>query len=617
MQVSDLVQQYNNATARPEMTGTKGIRKLVSTLRDMKSGNIFEGTVNAVKGGKVTLGLPNGQEVTARMDGKVPLTIGQSMFFQVKSNDGTQIAIRPYTVEGNSMNLTLLEALKTANIPVDGRNLSMVNAMMEEQMPIDRNSLGQMARIINNNPDFDVKTLVQMQKLDIPITPEMASQFQNYLDDKQAIGNAMSNFIEELPKALANGELSVEQLGETAEAVVRILTEGLPEEIVPSDGSANVLDGQNVQSITTENTLTNTSIENESTESTPVENISVNELTAGPEETGADDVRMTENGENVQRTDETIADVLPQEQTQPDTPYVKLDESLLKAVLAEDAPYAKHTVGAVLDENQIEDMTELLGKFLEAAQNPSVFADGGLVLSGSTTALLHVIRAQLAAGGMDKETILSLLSGKGFAALVKDAMEQQWLVKPEEIIQKDKLTRLYEKIENQLTKLEDAVKTSGQTSENVTSLAADIRNNIQFMDQINQTYTYVQLPMKLAGQNASGQLYVYTNKKNLTDPDKELTAFLHLDLDHLGSTDVSVKMLQKHVKTNFYFDNDESYELVRANAPLLEERLRAKGYNCDIQVKNEQKAVNFVEDFLKKDQPSAGMVHRYSFDMRA
>ncbi len=566
MQVSDLVQQYNNATARPEMTGTKGIRKLVSTLRDMKSGNIFEGTVNSVKGGKVTLGLPNGQEVTARMDGKVPLTIGQSMFFQVKSNDGTQIAIRPYTVEGNNMNLTLLEALKTANIPVDGRNLSMVNAMMEEHMPIDRNSLGQMAHIINSNPDFDVKTLVQMQKLDLPITPEMASQFQNYLDDKQAIGQAMSDFIEELPKALANGELSAEQMGKTAEEVVRILTEGLPEEIAAPEAGAD-----------SSQTLV--------------------------------DAGTTE--EQAAQTNAAAA------QEQVSSQYEMLDETLLKEVLAEDTPYAQHTIGAVLNENQMQELTELLSRLPGMEQNTSVFAEGGLVPGGSATALLHAIRTQLTAGGMDKETMLSLLSGKGFAALVKDVMEQQWLVKPQEITQKDKLTRLYEKIEDQLNRLESAVKASGQSAENVTSLAAGIRNNVQFMDQINQVYTYVQLPLKMAGQNASGQLYVYTNKKNLSDPDKELTAFLHLDLDHLGSTDVSVKMLRKNVKTNFYFDNDEVYALVQANAPLLEARLEAKGYNCDIQVVNEPKNVNFVEDFLKKDQPSAGLVHRYSFDMRA
>lgn len=602
MQVSDLVQQYNNATARPEMTGTKGIRKLVSTLRDMKSGNIFEGTVNSVKGGKVTLGLPNGQEVTARMDGKVPLTIGQSMFFQVKSNDGTQIAIRPYTVEGNNMNLTLLEALKTANIPVDGRNLSMVNAMMEEHMPIDRNSLGQMARIINSNPDFDVKTLVQMQKLDLPITPEMASQFQNYLDDKQAIGQAMSDFIEELPKALANGELSAEQMGKTAEEVVRILTEGLPEEIVAPEAGAD---------------SSQTLVDAETAEGQAAQNAGEQpEQVAG--EQAEQTVLASEDGaaENVQNPDAAETNAAAA-QEQVSSQYEMLDETLLKEVLAEDTPYAQHTIGAVLNEDQMQELTELLSRLSGMEQNTSVFADGGLVPSGSATALLHAIRTQLTAGGMDKETMLSLLSGKGFAALVKDVMEQQWLVKPQEITQKDKLTRLYDKIEDQLNRLESAVKASGQSAENVTSLAADIRNNVQFMDQINQAYTYVQLPLKMAGQNASGQLYVYTNKKNLSDPDKELTAFLHLDLDHLGSTDVSVKMLRKNVKTNFYFDNDEAYALVQANAPLLEARLEAKGYNCDIQVVNEPKNVNFVEDFLKKDQPSAGLVHRYSFDMRA
>ena len=602
MQVSDLVQQYNNATARPEMTGTKGIRKLVSTLRDMKSGNIFEGTVNSVKGGKVTLGLPNGQEVTARMDGKVPLTIGQSMFFQVKSNDGTQIAIRPYTVEGNNMNLTLLEALKTANIPVDGRNLSMVNAMMEEHMPIDRNSLGQMARIINSNPDFDVKTLVQMQKLDLPITPEMASQFQNYLDDKQAIGQAMSDFIEELPKALANGELSAEQMGKTAEEVVRILTEGLPEEIAAPEAGAD---------------STQTLVDAGATEGQAAQNVGEQpEQVAG--EQAEQTAQVSEEGaaETVQNPDAAETNAAAA-QEQVSSQYEMLDEMLLKEVLAEDTPYAQHTIGAVLNEDQMQELTELLSRLPGMEQNTSVFADGGLVPGGSAIALLHAIRTQLTAGGMDKETMLSLLSGKGFAALVKDVMEQQWLVKPQEITQKDKLTRLYDKIEDQLNRLESAVKASGQSAENVTSLAADIRNNVQFMDQINQAYTYVQLPLKMAGQNASGQLYVYTNKKNLSDPDKELTAFLHLDLDHLGSTDVSVKMLRKNVKTNFYFDNDEAYALVQANAPLLEARLEAKGYNCDIQVVNEPKNVNFVEDFLKKDQPSAGLVHRYSFDMRA
>ena len=46
-------------------------------------------------------------------------------------------------------------------------------------------------------------------------------------------------------------------------------------------------------------------------------------------------------------------------------------------------------------------------------------------------------------------------------------------------------------------------------------------------------YTYAQIPLKMSGQHASGELFVYTNKKALAQGEKDLTAFLHLDLVHL------------------------------------------------------------------------------------
>ena len=70
-------------------------------------------------------------------------------------------------------------------------------------------------------------------------------------------------------------------------------------------------------------------------------------------------------------------------------------------------------------------------------------------------------------------------------------------------------------------------------------------------------------------------------------------------------------------KVSFYLDDDDSFALVQAHLPILEAKLAQKGYNSKISVSNESQKVDFVEDFLKKDQPSAGQVHRYSFDMRA
>ena len=56
MQISDLARQYQNMNAPTEsMSGTRGVEKLVSSVRELTVGNIFEGTVNSVSGGKVIL----------------------------------------------------------------------------------------------------------------------------------------------------------------------------------------------------------------------------------------------------------------------------------------------------------------------------------------------------------------------------------------------------------------------------------------------------------------------------------------------------------------------------------------------------------------------------------
>jgi flagellar hook-length control protein FliK len=219
---------------------------------------------------------------------------------------------------------------------------------------------------------------------------------------------------------------------------------------------------------------------------------------------------------------------------------------------------------------------------------------------------------------VDKEQLKKLFSSDEFKALVRDSLEQQWTVRPKELNSSDQINRLYDKLNDQIERMENAMKAAGQTNTDFAQTAAEIRGNIEFMNQINEAYTYAQIPLKMSGQNASGELYVYTNKKSLAEGgDRDLTAFLHLDMDNLGPTDVSVRMHGKQVSTNFYLDSDESFALVEKNVPVLEDRLRKKGYDCSVTVINEDKHVNFVDDFLKKDLPPTGQLHRYSFDMRA
>lgn len=578
MQISNLVSQYNNSVANGEpMTGAKGVEKLVSSLNEMSKGMIFEGTVSSVRGNQVKLALSNGQQILARLAGKFSFEQGQSVFFQVKNNDGGTIEIKPYTVDGEGANLTLMDALKAAGLPVDGINLSMVNKMMEEQMPIDKTSLNQMYQLVQDNKDINVTTLVELKRLGIEINQVNAAQFENYANDKQAITIAMDSLIDELPNALSAEDLSMYKLVTQARDILNIVTEGLPEEAFISSEASDM---SQYEAIMRDN------------QSAPVvkKHFNIAELFESLNSVSGEsqDIHTTQKINNAPATD---------------------------TILLQENETKSNTIGFLLSDKQIEELNEQVRMLLPDLQenNISLYSE-----DSSVVGILNDIKSMLENTPANADTLRYLFSGEAFKLMLKEALEQQWMIKPGDLEKNPKkLDGLYDKIEKQITNMEIILKTSGVVNPKAEALADNIRGNIEFMNQINEAYTYVQVPLKMNEKNASGQLYVYTNKKSMSNPDKELSAFLHLDLEHLGGTDVSIKMLHRKVTTNFYLDSDESYALVKQFLPVLEKRLQDKGYNCELNVNSGSKQMNFVAGFLKKDLPPTGQVHRYSFDIRA
>ena len=136
------------------------------------------------------------------------------------------------------------------------------------------------------------------------------------------------------------------------------------------------------------------------------------------------------------------------------------------------------------------------------------------------------------------------------------------------------------------------------------------------MNQINQVYSYVQLPLKMSEGKAHGDLYVYANKKSLASKDGSVSALLHLDMEHLGPVDVYVAMQEQRVNTHFYLADEEMLDFIEANIHILNERLEKKGYamNTVMSVKAEEKTA--VEEMLDNGQENT-LLSQYSFDVRA
>lgn len=652
MQIRDMLGQYsqNVKNGTEELMSAQGTQKLVSSMQELEPGSTFEGTVNSVKNGKVVLALGNGQTITARLDGKVSIQPGESMFFQVRSNDGTTIALRPYVQAGNINNPILLNALTAAGVPATERNITMVDSMMKEQMSISRQSILDMGRVVGSNPNVNVNTAVLMTKIGLPVSAEMASQFENYMVDQHAIVDEMDLAMNQLGRLLGDADSGEEQSFELYGKVLDILngegetpaqtTDGLQQ----NDTGTMVNAGENIEMEAavqqSKDGAAAEGVQKQVQQQNTKDLISMG--AAGQEQSAG----VAENTENIVG-EQTAGNAAQSMQTGIDAADVLKNTQADTAADFKNVQGQTDTLEQILDQNGLDHLKRLLQNIPTLTGNTDLFevqeeedvfvdtmsgddagkkafelaqAEPEVTLKQSMTAedFLNTLRDALKQNqeygfaGMTK-----LFGSKEFAAILKNCAEKQWLLEPEQLREASKVSDLYERLDHQMKQMENVMKAAGVTQNSFIQTAADIRSNIEFMNQINQVYTYVQLPLKLSGQNASGDLYVYTNKKNLNDPEAELTAFLHLDLDNLGSTDVSIRMKDKNVKTNFYIADDASYDLIEKHLPVLEKRLAQKGYRCSITMSKEEKKVEFVEDFLQRDMPQAGTLHRYSFDVRA
>lgn len=218
-----------------------------------------------------------------------------------------------------------------------------------------------------------------------------------------------------------------------------------------------------------------------------------------------------------------------------------------------------------------------------------------------------------------------IFDSEPFKSLLKSGLQKRWSLTPADIASEGKVEEFYNKLlkeSNRLAKLiNEAVHSAANAQAAGTTHAkamGNIAENVEFINQMNQMFNYVQLPLKFGDSQAHGDLYVYTNKRNIARKDGMLTAFLHLDMDNLGPLDVSIVLQTEkmQITTKFYLDED-SIKLVGEHMDGLVARLEKKGYKCKSMVleKNEDKTVlGHIEE-----QVAAGsaVIGYRTFDTRA
>ena len=627
MQITDLVHQYyNNVSSGSTVSnGTEGIHQVSSTLSQLQEGQVFEGSVVSKDGEKVVISLDNGQNVSARLQGNISLSEGSSVFFQVKSNSGGSIELTPIPNQ-LSNNPTILNALDAAGLPASDKNLVMVDSMMKNSMSIDSNALMSMARQIARNPETDVSILVDMNRLRIPTTPEMVSQYENYLANQNAVLDSFSELSTNITESISNGSLNAEDVLNLQTEIFQLMTGENAGENSPAVGDTSgqlaqtpdELTDQTGKTVSQELTGQAKEIVSQELAGQAGETVS-QELTGQAREIAIQEptgqVALTHDSEFAGQLTEEVTGQISEEVSGQSTGEIKGES---REVIVREAPesvsYALKDSGLFGLERELKALPDF-----EKMHSSYFDSDGKLRPDTDAKELARDILQYLKENPDALKKNADLLTGKSFSALMKNVYEQSFTVKPEELMGKEHpMKELYKNMTVRLNEVDQLLqKTIGEDNP-ASRTIHNVQDNVKFMDTLNQNYTYLQIPLRMSGQNATGQLYVYHNKrKGKSAENEELTAFLHFDMEHLGSTDIAVKLKNKKVDTRFYMDNDASYDLIEANLPILEARLNAKGYTCKLEVSNDKHPVNFITEIVEKDAPKAGTLQKYSFDVKA
>lgn len=573
MKLSDIFSPSSRQVKREESSFVRSSgssnENLNRQIKSLTPGKVLQGEVIEKNGGEVKIKLSDDMVLTARLDQDVNVEAGKVLTFEVRNN-GSILSLSPlFTNTANSD--TVFKALQMAGLPINETTVAMTDSMMQQGMSIDSKSLQAMFKEVMAFPQTDPANIVMMHQLGLPLNEGNISQLENYLNLQHQLTQGMTDILAELPAAFAevlsaNGEMSAAEMYQALLAL--FLEEG-----ISSGEEAGIL---------------------QAGEETAGQNGEVEPLPLDGEAAVLAQEALAE-GEVAER--ESGMEVLlsqGEEETVPAESKLPLDSA------------QRNTLAGLLDalpEGAIPDKENFL-----------IGIRQGTVDTKEVLELLARTQSRTEEAG---KALSDIFKSPEFQNLFKEQVLEQWSLKPEEVMQENKIAELYDKLHRQLDNMKEILQNNGAGQTAAAKNAGNLSQNLDFLNQMNHLYTYVQLPLKMAGGQTNGDLYVYTNKRSLARKDGNVSALLHLDMENLGPVDVYIAMQQTRVTTRFTVRDDEMLDFLNDNMHILNERLEKKGYSmrCEMTVREEADNASPIEHILNTDKNNT-VLAQYGFDVR-
>lgn len=576
-------------------------------IRSLVPGQTIRGEIISRNGSDVQIKLADDMVLQAKIDQNMNLEVGKNMTFEVRNN-GIALTLSPL-FENTSADMNVLKALDMAGLPVNETSVSMTRQLMEAGLPVDRNSLQQVYREIASFPQAEISDVVNLHKLGLPVDDTNINQMLVYRNLTHQLTEGMNTVLGTMPDAMEGmvTEGNLQGLAGLYQELFDLVREGAGEGVLLPRETA-------FQEMTDQVGAEQTAAEAEQTLLGALEEADAH---VGSTPAAAAAMLLEELGTG------EIDGLSGQEGTQAGAVQeaVGTTETTATAGTAQGEAVLSAVSRQALSEQLLSVLSGLpLGaeETGQLAEQLKLFGQGNL----STEEFFAVTGRLLQAARTSENGVQNLhriFSGEDFKNLLNASLKSLWTVRPEELAAPGKVEELYRRMDRQLKGLAQALENGGQAESGAFRATANMTQNIDFMNQLNQMYTYVQLPLHMSQGEAHGDLYVFTNKRNLAAKDGKISALLHLDMEHLGPVDVYVTLEQSKVNTKFYVRDDEMLDFLEAHMHILTERLQERGYDCSFSMttRAEDKGKTPTSGIGPILEQEKGMlITQYAFDVR-
>jgi len=554
-------------------------------MSNLSAGSSISGRITSMAGDTATIDV-NGNQLSAKLEGSMNLREGQMVTFTVRQSSDQSVTLSPLFTNMNTENV-VAKALSAASLPINEHSLQVATTMMEQGLSIDKNALADMVHITDAFPGEEISKLAEMQRYGLEINSNTLEQFDAFKNYENQITDGMTKIMNQIPEAVNN----LINSGNVSEGV-QLLTNVIG---TFTSGDIASLDASVVQG-------------------------------------------LGDNGESLIRDKQVISEdmVLAAEQ--------KLDPNV-------DALVKEAAKENVINQESFEATVRVPGQEVEKVNIDinSKVADAWQTLDNSDkSAMVDVLKqsgltdnearfllsdnanasdflkatAELLKTDSLPDSMRDMITDDKFGAIMKSQMQGQWLLSPIDVGSKETVESLFQRLTEQTRGLMEAVsEVTPLASTDLGQSLANMNQSMDFMEQMNQMAQYVQLPLKMNGSEATGDLYVYTDKKSLAEKEGNVSALLHLDMKNIGPIDVYASISPgNNVFTKFYLPNESMIDFINDNIHILNERLENRGYSIKSEVTKSEKGSGRPDEPGKIGSTFEGkkvterMISKISFD---